>query len=462
MTAAPETARLGNSSRGSLRREDDRLVRVLDPRQCDERFRTALAEIRGREWPDTLPILTHGPAGDGYRIEYAADGILTLAEAFEAVTHWSGRLILVADVCEAVDVWHRGRAAGLGLDAHTVVVKSGSGGIRLAPCPPVRPASPLDLSDVDPGALAAVAPEAVRGLPAHQRAEDVYALGTLAALALGIRPEASGDGPGRVERQARGVLLKVSATATVVEPFLHTSQRLEALLTTIRRCRNDSVDARPTDGAGLRRALLAMADLTGLAEEVWLAGDPAGARSVLSRTGPGFRSDWLAARIATAEGDGATAFEQYRRAVETAPTQYRLRQQRFDDMWALWQAAADPPPEWARALLDDLAFLRPFGELPPAELWLREAEVHERAGTDGLYRAARALYEATIREPDSFAVLLRYARCQRRISEVEGRADAAEVDKIRQVVSKRLDTMLRIKAISREEAQRWRTQFDDV
>jgi hypothetical protein len=463
MTAAPAdrppvSTDLGRTGRGLLSREGDRLVRVLDPRLCDERFRTAQAELRGRQPPGTLPIVADGPARDGYRIEYAAPaGFRTLGEAYAAAGHWHRRLLLAARVCEALAGWHHGRLATLGLDPHSVVL-TGDGDSEetwLAPCPPVRVPTPRDLFGLDPESLAALAPEVVRGLAPHQRAEDAYALGTLAALALGCRPAATRDGDaGRVERQARDALLDVSAARSAVEPALRPAERLTALVRTVRLYRNRAPDARPPDAADLRRALLAAADLIGLAEDLWAGGDPVAALAALAPTGWPMSANWLAGRIHAATGDGPAAFAHYAEAVRQSPTQFRLRRERLDDLGRRWGADPEAPPEWADALLADIAYLQRFsGSADGPDLSLLEAEIYRRTGDD--QRRMEALHAAAERAPGSLDILFRYA------SALRERGAHAEAAQAKALALRRIATMMRIPG-AREEAQKWRARFDEL
>jgi hypothetical protein len=456
MTSAGDSgapwAEIGRTGRGVLRRSGDRLVRVIDPRLCDERFRTALAELHGQPPPDTLPIVDSGPAHDGYHLEYAAPAELrTLGEAYAEAGHWSGRLVLAARVCEALDGWHHGRLATLGLDLHSVLVGSA---VWLAPCPPVRAGTPRDLFGLDVPSLAGLAPELVRGTVPHQRAEDAYALGTLAALALGCRAYRPDDDPGDlVERQARDALLEVEVAASEVEPALRPADRLDALVRTIRLYRSRAADARPTDAAELRRALIAAADLLGLAEELWAAGDPVAGLEALENAAPGLSMHWLAGRINAGLGRATAAFDHYAEAVRLSPTQFRLREQRLDDLWRLWPPDGDAPAEWAEALLDDIARLRRWDKRNTLALWLREADVHERRGDR--YALATALHEAANRNPGSFEVLYRYGTVLRGLEATD------EVTAVKELACSRLRTVGRMPGMA-EEAARWCRRFDEL
>jgi hypothetical protein len=447
----------GRTARGELTRSGDRLVRVLDPRLCDERFRTALAELRGGQPPDTLPIVADGPAHDGYHIEYAAPAAYrTLGEAYAEAGHWSRRLVLAARVCEAMDGWYHGRIATLGLDPHTVLIVEEDGGsrARLAPCPPVRAATPRELFGLDLPALAALAPELVRGTAPHQRAEDAYALGTLAALALGCRAHRPGDGPAeRVERQARDALLSVGVDG--VEPALRAADRLDTLVRTIRLYRNRAADARPTDAAELRQALLAAADLVALARELWTDGRPEAGLEALDLAEPGLAVHWLAGRINADTGRGAASFDRYAEAVRIAPTQFQLRQERLDDLWRLWSHDRDAPHEWADAMLDDLAWMQKFTS-PRAtpELWHREADVRERLGDD-LYALASTLHKLVEQDNGGVELLYRYGSVLRRLHADDG------AESVKGMGRHRLDVWEQIPGL-REKVPWWRRRFDEL
>ncbi len=456
--AGPDRAVIGRTGRGLLRRDGDRLVRVIDPRRCDERFRTALAELRGSRPPDALPIVADGPAPDGYHIEYEAPaGFRTLGEAYAEAGHWSHRLALAALVCDALGGWHHGRLATLGLDPHGILI-AGEGGrrrLRLAPCPPVRAGTPRELFGLDLASLATLAPELVRGTAPHQRAEDAYALGTLAALALGCRPRRAGEGPAeRVERQARDALLDISLPGSEVEPALHPAARLHTLVRTIQLYRNRAADARPTDASALRTALRDAADQPGLAEDLWAAGDPEAGLTALSHAPPGLSMHWLAGRINAAAGRPSAAFEHYAAAVRLSPTQFRLRRQRLDDLWELWSRAGAAPPEWDEALLDDITHVKRLAgrDAEPA-LWQREALVHERRG-DGR-AAATTLHEAAERFSSDFKILHLYGTA---LAGLEPKGDVAAV---KAVAYRRLRTLAQIPGM-RTEADRWRARFDEL
>jgi hypothetical protein len=240
-----------------------------------------------------------------------------------------------------------------------------------------------------------------------------------------------------------------------VEPALHEADRVATLVRTVRLYRNHAADARPTDAAELRRALLAAADLLGLAEELWTAGDPAGAVEALQLTEQGLPAHWLAGRIHAAAGDGPAAFRHYAEAVRLSPTQFRLRRQRLDDLWRLWSAADEAPPEWAEALLDDLAHLRRFSRAGGGpELSLQEAAVYERTGQGRALAAA--LHAAAQRDPGRFDILHRYAVALRGL----GPEADASVEGVKTLARHRITPLLR--SPRREEMLTWLQRFDEV
>jgi hypothetical protein len=163
---APPGEDLRRTGRGVLRRDGGRLVRDIDPRLCDEGFRTRLAELRARNHPRTLAVVADGPAPDAYRIEYdAPDDCRTLSFELAEQPLWTERLTLITAVCDALDVWHGSRLAAVGLGPSDVLL-TGEGAeatVWLAPCPPVRLSSAYDLYGIDPQSLAAIAPEVIRG-----------------------------------------------------------------------------------------------------------------------------------------------------------------------------------------------------------------------------------------------------------------------------------------------------------
>jgi tetratricopeptide (TPR) repeat protein len=454
----------GHTARGTLWREDDRVVRVIDPRLCDEVFRGELARLRSGRHPRTLDVVRDGPAEDGYRIEYALPGrCRSLDEELAARTRWPGRLELLIALCDSVDIWHTSRMSSIGLDPHSVVF-TGDGGdpvAWLAPCPPVRLGTPRDLFGVDEGSLAVVAPEVVRGLSPLGPPEDAYALGTLAARALGcgVGPWAGPDG--RVEAQARGALIDTDPQRSLAEPFLRRLGRIETLFATIRRYRDPVPDARPAGTRDLRRAITAALDVAGLAQDLRRS-DPAAALTVLGwdeARSPDERISRhrLAAEIAAEAGDPETALDHLDRAVELIPAHVQVREERGEQLWRWWCDRAEDRDRIGPRLLEDLAFLQPRGHRAGAALWWREAVVHRHAKKP---RAAlRALFEAEKRDAADLMILLESARCWRELDKAESDEN---VRAIRALARRRIPTLVAAGNLPEKEVKGWLDAFDAV
>ncbi|WP_439427388.1 hypothetical protein [Micromonospora sp. LA-10] len=456
---APPGEVLGRTGRGVLRRDSGHLVRDIDPRLCDEGFRTRLAELRARNHPRTLMVVADGPAREAYRIEYDAPSeCRTLGSELAAQPLWTERLKLVAAVCDALEVWHGSRLASVNLGPSDVLL-IGQGAettVWLAPCPPVRLSSAYDLSGIDWQSLAAIAPEVIRGLASDGRIEDMYALGTLAALAIGCGCVGAED---LLEAQARGALLRTGPAASEIQPFLHGCSPIETLFATIRRYRDHTVDARPTDADDLRRAIYAVTDLAGLAQQLRTV-DPAAALTVL---GWGVGRDAteriaqlrLAAEISAETGDLPAALNHLDEAIALTPDQTYVadRRRRCDVLWRLWSQQAEDRDSWASLLLDDLRYLQPL-ETRGAELWIREAEVLEhRRDYDA---ALHALYTADERDAARLTILFRSARLWRQVG------NHANAERVKALARRRIPTLVATGDLAEGAVQRWLDDFDAV
>ncbi|ANZ41015.1 hypothetical protein BBK82_38585 [Lentzea guizhouensis] len=252
---------LGVTDRGSLWRAHDTVLRVVEPRFCDEAFREALTRLRHRRYPRLLEITGEGWTDGHFYVSYAVTPPWqTLEERLAGPLDWPERVALAADVCRAVELWQASPVHPLGLSLRSIVLMRHAGRWLpwLVPCPPIARPTPRDLFGLDATALAPLAPELIRGTATV--ALDGYALGTLVAQVLG---PATGtyDDEGRVEAQARGVLL--SATGTRVPVFLHHTPQFQAVVRTIERYRHPHPQARPDDAGDLLAALEAVVDLPG-------------------------------------------------------------------------------------------------------------------------------------------------------------------------------------------------------
>ncbi|GGR86922.1 hypothetical protein GCM10010169_33930 [Micromonospora fulviviridis] len=456
---APPGEVLGRTGRGVLRRDGGHLVRDIDPRLCDEGFRTRLAELRARNHPRTLAVVADGAAPEAYRIKYDAPGdYRTLGSELAARPLWIERLTLVAAVCDALDVWHGSRLASVSLSPSDVLL-TGQGAkttVWLAPCPPVRLSSAYDLSGIDWQSLAVIAPEVIRGLPSDGRIEDMYALGTLAALAIGCGVAAGED---LLEAQARGALLRTGPAASDIEPFLHDCPPIGTLFATIRRYRDHTVDARPAGADNLRRAIGAATDLAGLAQQLRTA-DPAAALTVLGwgagrDAGERIAQLRLAAEISAETGDLPAALDHLDEAIALTPDQTFVadRHRRCDVLWRLWSQQPEDRDTWGSRLLDDLRYLQPL-ETRGAELWIREAEVLEhRKDYDG---ALHALYTAGERDAARLTILLRSARLWRQAG------NHTNAEAVKALARRRIPTLVATGDLAEGAVQRWLDDFDAV
>ncbi|WP_328473289.1 hypothetical protein OHA21_12110 [Actinoplanes sp. NBC_00393] len=453
----------GHTARGVLRYENDRIVRVIDPRLCDEAFRAGLATVREPGQKRMLTVVGDGPGHDGYRIEYAVPpGYRTLAAGLDAADRWPDRLRLLVPVCESVDQWQTSQLPSLGLDPYGIVLLSDGGAVTawLAPCPPVRLASPADLFDVDELSLAILAPEIVRGLAPAGSAEDMYALGSIAALALSCAAFPCAGPAERVEAQARGALVGSDVAASAVDRGLGSLKRVEALFATMRRYRDNAADARPSTAAELRRVLIAAADLIALAQQL-RQDDPAAALAILAWDIGRTRAEQLgrhqlAADICRQTGDLEAALAHLDRAVAVEPAHVDVRIRRCELLRRLWTERPAERDRLGPRLLEEVAFVRPHRSHAAASLWMWEAAVHQHNREFGA--ALRALYEAGERDASNPAILLESCRCWRGISRPESDANCAA---IKALAHRRIPTLVDAGNLSAEEARRWLHDIDD-
>jgi hypothetical protein len=415
------TAEIGPTDRGVLWRaarhgDDARIVRFVDPRFCDERFRLALKNLREHPCAGALGIVGEGWSGAHYFIEYAvAPDWLTMEEFFAATAHrWYARLPVLVRVCDALTTWQRSRMLPLGVNVRNIGL-AGDGAPTLVPCPPVTLSSARDLFGLDAPVLAATAPETVRGVQLNPYAEDCYALGVLVAQALGFPTTAAVvDDESRVEAQARGALLLAALDRSTVDTFLRDTPPLRRLLQTVDRYRHSVPDARPPDAGAMRAALEPVADPVALAKALRAAGSDS-ALEVLTRSfdysaAYAIRCREEAAAICREDGNWAAAVAHLDEAIVLAPNQLSLREGRCEALWRLFAAAPDHVFEPADRLLDDIAFLtRLAGRDDVAGLRSRAAAVHRSRGDH--HEEAAELYAASRADPENVGLLVAYLRC---------------------------------------------------
>jgi hypothetical protein len=416
----------GTLWRASREREHDRIVRVIEPRFCDGRFRQALSTLRQRGHDRLLGVAGEGWSDGRYYVEYSIHTAWrSLAEWLSKPVDWWERLAVLGDVCEAVAHWQRSPLHPLGMTLHSVVVVGNADEARpwLVPCPAMTVTSPCDLFGVDATVVASLAPETIRGVPFDDRAQDAYALGTLAAQVLGCQPArlAADDDEHQLEAQARGMLLRSTATGSHIPEFLHATPQIEQLFIAIRHYRHLKPDARPRDAQELRAAI------TAVTEPLWLAGE---LRAV----------------------DPAAALRVLNQALTRAPERIDLRRERClvaEDVLA--QSTGPEADEIAERLLRDLKVVADRDPDDGACWHRRAAEIYLRRGNPEA--AAAEFHAATTADPSDLDALLGYAQCWAELSD-PGNAwrTAAEANR-------RIDRLVRNQLLTKWEAGQWRDRF---
>jgi hypothetical protein len=348
----------------------------------------------------------------------------------------------------------------LGLSPHNIVVVAEEEHWLpwLVPCPVVTLSTPCDLFGVDTMAVAALAPEVVRGIQQDNRAVDSYALGTLVAQALGDNDMPPGmNDEDRVEAQARGVLWPPLTADTRLPTTLCDTQVGEELFRAVEHCRQATPSARPTDVAELRSALATLTDLVSMARRLRHS-SPDRALDVLQwvreQDGDAYvDACLLGSEIAAERDDHETELRYLSDAVTAAPRRFDLRRRRHDAAWLMFEPL--PPgrrrDRLGRTILDDVALLKPMALEDDTTLYRRAAEVHLCGGDPTT--AARELFAALNRDPSDLASLLLYGRCWLALNNGE---------KVRQTVTearRRVDRMSDAQLLTTGEAQQWRERF---
>jgi hypothetical protein len=459
---------VGNTDRGVLwrarrQRPHDRIVRVVESRFADGAFRQAVSGLGQRQPAGMVEITGHDWTADGrYCIEYATGGAWqTLGERLAELTDWQDRVVLLERVCALFPRWQRSPVFPLGLSLHNIVMVAEEDHWFpwLVPCPVVTPSTPGDLFGVDTVAIAALAPEIVRGARPDNKAVDAYALGTLVAQVLGNRDRSHGmDDEQRVEAQARGILWPSLSAGTRMPAALRDTRAGAELLRTVERYRQPTPSARPVSADDLHVALSAMADLVSIARELRRA-DPLRALEVLrlvrrddqrARVEAGL----LGAEIAAERDDRETTLQFLGTAVEAAPYRFDLRDRRCRAAWRLFESL--PPgrrrTDIGKLIIADIALLEPTTPDDDATtLRLRAAEVRLRCGDPAA--AARELFRALNRDPGDFEALLLYCRCWLELGDIpNARRTSTEA-------RRRIDRMAETQLLTTGEARQWHERF---
>jgi len=465
-------ATVGTTDRGSLWRathesKHDRIVRIVEPRFCDGRFRQALTNLRQRQHSRMLEITGEGWSGGHFYIEYVvASPWRTLEERLAELASWRDRMVLLNQVCEVLARWQSSPVHPLGLNLRNIVVMRDAGRWYpwLAPCPAITVSSPCDLFGFDSTVVAALAPEVIRGAQLDERAQDAYALGTLVAQAIGC-PEsrlAAADDENRIEAQARGALLLSVAEGSRIPSFLHSTPQVQQLFQTIKHYRHTKPDARPHGATELSSAVNAVADPIALAGTLRSA-DPDRALEVLSWAGNGdeqlaVRAAVLAAEISTEAGDPQRALPYLDQAVSLAPNRLDLRRQRSESRWRVFKALpqGESSDREGELLLEDLALLtdprlKHLDRNADSTLCLRAAEVHRRRGDPAA--AAAKLFEAIKMDPSNLGALLSYMQCWIELGDRDN-AEQTRTEALRRIAKLEKSQML-----TTREAQQWREWF---
>jgi len=466
---------IGVTERGTLwratrRRKNDRIVRIIDPRFCDHRFRQALTNLSNLQYPRMLRIVGQGWAGVHFYIEYLADSSWeTLEDHFNRL-HWRMCLQVVDQICEILPQWSNSPVHPLGLNALNIIMVKDFGHFLpwLLPCPSLKYSSPCDLFGINSSIISTIAPEVIRGVTSTERSQDIFALGTLAMQALGcsaVRQVTTDED--RVEAQACGALFVCDMQPADIEDFLFDVGALKLLIQVIKHFSHISPDARPMDAAELRTASRSAFEATKpgiLALEYVKQQDSRRALKILEwgfeTIGENPTDRILAATICERIEEFSQALKHLDQAVEITPGDLELCWRRCDLRWYLYQKlppllAGEPDPE-GDLLIKDLNWLK-LSEMNPTQ----KNEPHKRLST--IYRrrhnlpsAAQELFDAIELEAADMEALYLYAQCFK---------DMKKLDEFTQILHeayRRLDRMVKTELMSEREAQVWREQFNTL
>jgi hypothetical protein len=255
--------------------------------------------------------------------------------------------------------------------------------------------------------------------------------------------------------QARGALLVARADRSRLEPALHDTARTRRLFATIQHYRDPVADARPSNAADLRQALAAVADTTALAQDLRESASAVALDLLTSYPGAGpddrVRRHRLAAGISAREGDDVGALDHLDAAVVLSPDHVDVRRERGEVLWRRWNTE---PDTWRTRLLAELRYLQELSPSRHAELWARQAAVHEHEHDDGA--ALRALAVAADRDVRNVGLLVRTARCWQRLEATDN------VEAVCRVARHRIAGFRRRGEMGEEEARRWLDELDGI
>ncbi|MFQ5675436.1 MAG: tetratricopeptide repeat protein, partial [bacterium] len=337
----------------------------------------------------------------------------------------------------------------------------------LLPCPPAKYSSPCDLFGADSPVISAIAPEVIRDVYFDDRAQDNYALGTLAIHGLGCKESRQAiTDEDRIEAQARGALLNCELKFSEVEAFLHGIEPLKHLIQVVQHYTQISPVARPIESTALKTACtnaFTTTDPVVLALDLVKHSNSHEALKILQwglkAFGENLKGRLLAASICEKIEELPQALEHLDRAVSLAPRDPDLRWQRCNLRWLLYQKlpplnAGEPDPQ-GELLIKDLTLLKSMTERNPTEKnlpYIMAAQVHHRR--HDLESAAKELHRAAELEPADMNALYLYGKCLKDLG------DHNAVSRIVQIAHNRIDKMIKAEMMEKMEAQKWREKFN--
>ena len=447
----------------------DQIVRTIDPRYCDLKFRNALGNLTGRQYARMVRIASDGWSGVQYAVEYDPGSSWELLATHFQRLHWRLRLQVVSDICEAAALWQHGPIHPLSLNLYNIVMIKDAGHWFpwLLPCPPLEYGYPCDLFGANLAVISAIAPEVIRGISFRHRAQDMYALGTLALHALGITENADAvSDEERIEAQVCGALLPGDLAASEVELFLQEVPALHDLMRVIHQYTYISPDVRPVDEEALAEACaraVATTDPVLLAKEAVSTGYSKEANEILEWGFRYFESSRagriLAVDICEQLGDYPKALQHLEVAI-TLDGGWDLDDllRRVDLRWNYLRSLPVPDPNTPDSegdlLLQDLDLLKqiPAGMLSSRNYpWLLTGHVLRRRGD--VLGAIPEYHEAASREQADLNALWLYGEALR---------DAGYAVEAAQVVAEansRIGKMYTSQMMGSNEVQVWQQQF---